>query len=254
MTTVMCRQDSDAAQRRNERPRKPPPNLTCGATQPLGSEAKYTWRPEYDADLKAQYFGGLNRRFRVLNRMIRLTGLPRWYIKRQAARLGLTMHTDRKPWTRSELDVLDDLVGRVSAATIAKRLHRPVSSVVNKLKRMRISRRVRNGYTMRDLELCLGEDHHKVSGWIKNGWLQDRLQGTRRHEGNGRDIHRIREKDVLDFIMPKSALSKAASGCGDRRRFSSAALRAAFSPFLFGRKGTFFASLSRRRPDTGKSD
>ena len=53
---------------------------------------------------------------------------------------------------------------------------------------------------MRDLELCFGEDHHKISGWIKNGWLQDRLQGTRRHDGNGRDIHRIRENDILDFL------------------------------------------------------
>ncbi|MHB8525763.1 MAG: hypothetical protein ACYDD2_06340 [Candidatus Acidiferrales bacterium] len=90
---------------------------------------KYIWRPGYDAYLKAQYFGGLNRRFQVLNRMIRLTGLPRWFIKRQAARLGLTMHLDRKPWTRAELDVLDDLVGRVSVTTIAKKLHRPVSRV-----------------------------------------------------------------------------------------------------------------------------
>lgn len=72
--------------------------------------------------------------------------------------------------------------------------------MVNKLKRMQISRRVRNGYTMRDLELCLGEDHHKISAWIGKGWLQDRLQGTRRHGGNGKDIHRIREKDILSFI------------------------------------------------------
>jgi hypothetical protein len=53
---------------------------------------------------------------------------------------------------------------------------------------------------MRELELCLGEDHHKISDWIANGWLQDRLQGTRRHGGNGNDIHRIREQDIIDFI------------------------------------------------------
>jgi DNA-binding CsgD family transcriptional regulator len=132
--------------------------------------------------------------------MIRLTGLPRWYIKRQAARLGLTMHTDRRPWTRAELDVLEHLVGCVSSATIAKRLGRAESSVVNKLKRMQTSRRLRNGYTMRDLEMCLGEDHHKIAGWIKNGWLQDHLQGTLRHDGNGNDIHRIREEDILNFV------------------------------------------------------
>ncbi len=200
MATLMCRQDTVAAQQQVDPLRKPSQNFTCEANRPLGAKPKYTWRPEYDAYLKAQYFGGLNRRFRVLNRMIRLTGLPRWYIKRQAARLGLTMHMDRKPWTRAELEVLDDLVGRVSVATIARRVHRPVSSVTNKLKRLQISRRVRDGYTMRDLELCLGEDHRKIAGWIRKGWLQDRLQGTRRHDGNGRDIHRIRESDILNFM------------------------------------------------------
>jgi len=66
--------------------------------------------------------------------MVRLTGLPRWYIKRHAARLGLTLHMDRTPWTASEMSLLEKLVGHVSSATIAKRLHRPESSVVNKLK------------------------------------------------------------------------------------------------------------------------
>jgi hypothetical protein len=182
--------------------------LPCNETQCSNSKGergrtrkpKYEWGPELDAYLKSHYFGGLNRRFRVLNRMIRMTGLPRWYIKRQATRLGLTMHMDRRPWTRAELDHLENMIGKVSTATIAKRLGRPESSVVNKLKRLGTSRRVRDGYTMRELELCLGEDHHKIAKWIQSGWLQDRLQGTRRHGGNGNDIHRIREDDVVEFI------------------------------------------------------
>ena len=145
------------------------------------TRTKHVWKPEYDSHLKAHYFGGLNRRFKVLNQMVRMTGAPRWYIKRQAARLGLTMHMDRKPWTPAELGLLEKLVGRVSSSMIAKRLHRPESSVVNKLKRIGISRRVRGGYTMRELELCFGEDHHKIEVWIENGWLRDRLQGTARH-------------------------------------------------------------------------
>ena len=200
MTGVMCEQEMGEAQLQNQPSREPKHSLKCGASRPCGAKPKYIWRPEYDAYLKSHYFGGLNRRFRVLNRMIRLTGLPRWYIKRQAARLGLAMHIDRRPWTRRETNVLEKLVGRVSSATIAKRLRRPESSVVNKLKRLGTSRRVRDGYTMRDLELCLGEDHHKIAGWIKNGCLLDRFQGTRRHDGNGKDIHRIREKDILTFI------------------------------------------------------
>ena len=168
--------------------------------QGRGRKSKYAWLTEYDAYLHAHYFGGLNRRFNVLNQMVRMTGAPRWYIKRRAARLGLTMHIDRKPWTRAELALLEGLVGRVSSSTIARRLHRPESSVVNKLKRIGTSRRVRSGYTLRELELCLGEDHHKIEVWIKNGWLRDRLQGTARRAGNGKDIHRIRERDVLAFI------------------------------------------------------
>jgi len=161
---------------------------------------KYVWRPEYDEYLKKHYYGGLNRRFQVLNRMIRETGLPRWYLKKRAARLGLTMQQDKRPWAVAEEEIIERLVGKVSALTIAKKLKRTEASVVLKIKRMGLSRRVRNGYTMRDLEECLGEDHHKVQRWIENSWLRDRLQGTRRHDGNGRDIHRFREKDILAFL------------------------------------------------------
>ncbi len=200
MKCVTCGQPIEEGHRHGQPPRLAKYCVKCRAERRRRARVKYTWRPEFDAFLKAQYFGGLNRRFQVLNQMIRLTSLPRWYIKRQAARLGLTLHMDCRPWTASEMNLLEKLVGRVSSATIAKRLHRRESSVVNKLKRIGTSRRVRNGYTMRELELCLGEDHNKITQWIKNGWLQDRLQGTRRHDGNGNDIHRIREKDILTFI------------------------------------------------------
>ncbi len=45
-----------------------------------------------------------------------------------------------------------------------------------------------------------GEDHRKVQHWVARGWLRDRLQGTRRHNGNGGDIHRFRERDIVTFI------------------------------------------------------
>ncbi len=200
MKCVICGKPIEEGRIHGQPPRLAKYCLKCRAERRRRAGVKYTWLPEHDAYLKAHYFGGLNRRFQVLTRVVRMTGLPRWYIKRQAARLGLTMKMDRRSWTQAELDRLEKLVGRVSSATIAKRLHRPESSVVNKLKRMGTSRRVRDGYTMRELELCLGEDHHKIAAWIKNGWMQDRLQGTHRHNGNSNDIHRIREKDILDFI------------------------------------------------------
>ena len=141
---------------RNKPPSEAKYCLTCSAERRRRANLKYVWRPEYDESLKQHYYGGLNRRFQVLNRMIRETGLPRWYIKRRAARLGLTMHQERRPWTATEEEIVERLVGKVSALTIAKRLKRTEASVVLKIKRMGLSRRVRNGYTMRDLEECLG--------------------------------------------------------------------------------------------------
>lgn len=85
MTRVMCEQGIDAEQLQNQPLGEPKQSSKYEANRPRSANPKYTWRPEYDAYLKAHYFGGLNRRFQVLNRMIRLTGLPRCYIKRQAA-------------------------------------------------------------------------------------------------------------------------------------------------------------------------
>jgi len=69
-----------------------------------------------------------------------------------------------------------------------------------KIKAVGTSRRVCEGYTMRDLAICLGEDHHKIQKWIAAGWLRDTRQGTKRHIRNGGDIHRFREKDILQFL------------------------------------------------------
>ena len=134
MTCVICGQPIEEGRRQGQPPRMARYCLKCRAERRRSAKVKYTWRPEYDAYLKAHYLGGLNRRFQVLSRMVRLTGTPRWYIKRQAARLGLTMQMDRRPWTHAEMKLIEKLVGRVSSATIAKRLGRPESSVVNKLK------------------------------------------------------------------------------------------------------------------------
>jgi hypothetical protein len=174
--------------------------LTCRASRRRQARLKYVWKPAYDAYLTAHYYGSLNRRFQVLNRLVRETGFPRWQIKKHAASLGLTMHQDKRPWTAEEVEKLEGWLGKVSAATIAKRLGRTESSVVLKIKRLGVSRRVSNGYTMRDLEACLGEDHHKIQRWIACGWLRDRRQGTRRHDGQGGDVHRFHENDIVEFI------------------------------------------------------
>lgn len=177
--------------------------LRCRSERRRRKRLKYLWLPEHDAYMRAHYHGGLHQRGRVIKELVRQTGFPRWYIKRQAQRLGLTMHPDRRSWTLDEMETLDKLLGKVSAATIAKRLERTETSVVMKIKALGHSRRQTEGYTIRDLELCLGEDHHKIEKWIANNWLRDGFQGTRRHNGNGHDNHRFSEKEILNFIKAR---------------------------------------------------
>jgi hypothetical protein len=47
----------------------------------------------------------------------------------------------------------------VWTAAVAKKLKRTEASVVVKIKALGNSRRVRKGYTMRDLDVCLGDIH-----------------------------------------------------------------------------------------------
>lgn len=124
---------------RNQQPTEAKYCLKCRSERRRRADLEYVWRPEYDEYLKAHYYGGLNRRFQVLNRMIRETGLPRWYIRERAARLGLTMHQDTRPWTSGEEAIIERLLGKVSALTIARRLERTEASVVLKIKRLGVS-------------------------------------------------------------------------------------------------------------------
>ena len=174
--------------------------LKCRAERRRRAKLKYNWLPQHDAYLRAHYHGGLHRRGRAIKELMRQTGFPRWYVKRQAQRLGLTMHPDRRPWTPVEMETLDKLLGKVSAATIAKRLKRTETSVVMKIKSLGHSRRVTEGYTIRDLELRLGEDHRNIRKWVERGWLRDGFQGGRRNNGNGNDIHRFSDRQILNFI------------------------------------------------------
>src|SRR5260370_34689566 len=131
MNCVICGQPIEEGRTQGQPPRLAKYCLKCRAEQRRHARVKYTWRPEYDAYLNAHYFGGLNRRFQVLTRMVRMSGLPRWYIKRQAARLGLTMKIDRRPSTEAELDRLENLVSSWSSSTTAKALRRAGSRLRN---------------------------------------------------------------------------------------------------------------------------
>ncbi len=167
--------------------------------------AKYVWIPERDQLLRERYDGKVKGRAADIASAF---GWPAWVVKKRASTLGLCYPADRKEWTPKEERFLWQHAGRRLTHWIAKQLGRSESSVVLKLKRMKISRRWREGYTLRDLELCFGCDHHIIDRWIRQGWLNARRRGTRRNGTGGRgggpaDAWIFTDADILEFIRAR---------------------------------------------------
>ena len=154
----------------------------------------HAWTPERDQVLRERYDSRVRGRAGELACAL---GKPRWVIKRRAVVLGLTHpRPDRKDWTAQETSFLWDHAGSRTTHWIAQQLGRSESVVVLKLKRMKISARFREGYTLRELELCFGTDHHVIERWVREGRLAPRRRGTDRP----RDAWYVTDADLLTFI------------------------------------------------------
>ncbi len=164
---------------------------------------KYVWTPERDQVVRERYDGRVRRRAAEIGTAL---GWPAWAVKRRAAALGLTHPpADRRDWTAQEEEFLREHAGSRLTHWIARQLDRGESSVVLKLKRMKISRRFREGYTLRELELCFGVDHHSIDRWLREGKLVGRRRGTRRSGAGGRgaapaDPWYFTDEDLVRFI------------------------------------------------------
>lgn len=156
---------------------------------------KYPLTPEIRARLKERYDGSVPGRVGELAAEL---GWPKHAIKRAAGELALRRPwpPDRRPWTADEEEYLRTWAGYRSVNWIGRQLGRGGTSVRSKLKQMRLSARVRHGYSLHELAACFGVDHRVVEAWIRRGYLKVNMQGTlRRH-----DIHRASETAVFDFI------------------------------------------------------
>lgn len=170
---------------------------------------KYVWTPERDQLLRERYDARTRGAITALAEGI---GWPAWVLKKRAATLGLTHAVDRKEWTEAETAFLWDHAGHRLTHWIAKQLGRSETSVVMKLKHMRISRRFRDGYTVRELELCFGTDHRVIERWVREGKLLTPMPGRpsaiddgprirRRGTERARDAWLVTDADLLGFIQ-----------------------------------------------------
>lgn len=160
-----------------------------------GKPAKHVWTPERDDLMRQRYDPRVPG---CAKRLALVFGMPRWAVTHRARVLGLAkLGETRKPWTAADVAFLEEHAGARHVSWIHRQLGRSLASVVMKLKHMEISRRVRDGLTMRELELCLGADHRRIESWVRTGKLQARVEGGT----NGRNPWAFDEGDVLRFMV-----------------------------------------------------
>lgn len=161
-----------------------------------GKKPVYVFTAEADRLLRERYDTRVRGRAAEIAATL---GMPAWRIKRRACELGLTTpRGDRKPWTDADRRFLERHVGRRLVPWIARQLGRSLTAVQVELKRLKISRAMRVGYTQRELAECFGVDPHVVGRWVEAG----QLTGARGVMGveKARAAWHFTEADVVRFI------------------------------------------------------
>jgi hypothetical protein len=134
---------------------------------------KYFWTPEHDLALTRAYRFARDRAelTELLTYLQRSSGFPRFAIVARAAELGLAFQV-RRHWSTTEVETMRELVGTYSTKTVALRLGRSYHSVKRKVVVMNLSSRVREGYSLHDVQVLVGVNSRKVYSWICKGWLR----------------------------------------------------------------------------------
>ena len=171
------------------------------------SKRKYFMTREEIEVIRAHYDGStiaINRIMRILN--ANGAKYPRWHVRRLASENGWAK-AKMPDWSPEEEEYLAKKYpnkGFVAIQNGLKRInggvHRSVTAIVLKKKRIHISKRSM-GLTMRMMEDLLGVDHHKVEKWMSLGELSARRKGTERTEVQGGDMWHFEPKKVRKFII-----------------------------------------------------
>jgi len=156
-----------------------------------------TWTGEEKDFLRANYTGNLAS----VHYMSQRTGHPVPSVKGQLHKLGLGRQIDRRTWTVEEEDSLTELITQCHITKVAELLNRSVNSVAVKAQRMKLSRRIRDGYfTQKEVAELLGVDSHWVKARISRGELKaEPINGHIPDNGGSRWC--IKEKDIRRFVI-----------------------------------------------------
>lgn len=131
----------------------------------------YAWTPELRAALRAAYAVLRPRTIHsaAIAALQRRTGWPRHALRAEAARLGIAM--EHRAWSEADDKGLLALAGTLPAYKIAARIHRTPASVKHRLRKLGISARIREGYSLTDIRQIFGCDERRVTRWVGRGLL-----------------------------------------------------------------------------------
>lgn len=165
-----------------------------------GAAPKHTWT-EDEKDIVRRDYRGTNKCAALIATKIGVTPCA---VKGQVQKLGLAM--DKSPrWTQQELDRLKKLAQKYSVETISRRLHRSRNAVAVKIKRLKISRRVRDDwYTKKEVAEICGVDHKKVQTWIDSHVLKASYHNGHRPSKYGMAMWHIEYADLRRFLIKYS--------------------------------------------------
>jgi len=161
-----------------------------------GSAHKHYWTDEERDIVRREYDGHNFTALKIANKL----GVTFNAVKGQVTKMGIAVDKSRD-WTAGETEILRELITQYSPLTIARRLKRSVNSVVVKSKRLRLSRRARDGwFTKKEVCEIFGVDHRKIQRYIDSGELKACWHTERKPQKNGMAMWHIKSKDLKEFI------------------------------------------------------
>lgn len=162
----------------------------------------HKWTDEEMDIVRRDYRGTNASADDIANRLSVMTGerITLCAVKGQVQKLAIAK-VHRQHWTPAEDKRLGELIHRYAPQTVAKKMGRGLNSVVIRARRLRLSRRVRDGWFTK-AEVCqiLGVDHKWVQDRIDGGQLKASWHNGHKPTRNGSAYWHILETDLKAFL------------------------------------------------------
>jgi hypothetical protein len=164
------------------------------------SKTRHRWS-EDDLEVVRRDYEGTRRSCEAIGAKL---GVSSDAVYEQVQALGLAS-PQRMPWSREDIERLQELIHKYPLHRIAGMMGRSVNSVRKKTTKVKLRLRSRDGgYTLNEVCEILGVDHHWARARIDCGSLRATWQNGKKPAQAGSSPWRITEKDLKKFIITYS--------------------------------------------------